>query len=117
MWLSKQQKQPARSGEGRTGTVILGGDSLTVRLDREVSAPELYGPAGYRWRPAAGDRVLVIKGEGERPCVVGVREGTTPSRVAVEAKEVALLGGVTINGTPLEDYVKALAAQVLEGSG
>ncbi len=114
MWLSKQQKQPARSGGGQTGPVIVAGDSLTVRLDSEVSAPELYGPAGYRWSPKAGDRVLVIKGEGERPCVVGVKKGGSPDSVTLEAGSIHLQGRVTVNGVALEDYVKTLVREVLE---
>ena len=116
MWLSKQQKQPARSGEGWTGVVTVSGGSLTVRLDSEVNAPELYGPAGYVWKPKAGDRVLVIKGEGERPCVVGVRKGTVPPEVTLAADTISLQGGVVINGTPLEDYIRALAKEVLGGT-
>lgn len=116
MWLSKQQKQPARRNEGQTGVVTLSGDSLTVRLDSEVSAPEVYGPAGYGWRPRAGDRVLVIKGEGERPCVVGVRKGTVPPEVTLTADTISLQGGVVINGTALEDYIRALAKEVLGGT-
>lgn len=114
MWLSKQHKQPARSGQGLTGPVVVAGDSLTVRVDSEVSAPELYGPAGYRWTPGAGDRVLVIKGEGERPCVVGVKQGGSPDSVTLEAKNLRLQGQVTVNGTALEDYVRALVREVLE---
>ena len=116
MWLSKQQKQPARSGEGWTGVVTVSGDSLTVRLDSEVNAPELYGPAGYVWKPKAGDRVLVIKGEGERPCVVGVKKGAVPDEVTLEAKKINLQGEVLVNGTALEEYVRALSREVLEES-
>ena len=116
MWLSKQQKQPARRSEGQTGVVTLSGDSLTVRLDSEVSAPEVYGPAGYGWRPKAGDRVLVIKGEQERPCIVGVKQGSVPVSVSIEAEKVQVLGNVLVNGVPLEDYIARIAVQVMGGS-
>ena len=114
MWLSEQQKRPARSGEGQTGIVTMAGENLTVRLDSEMSVPEIYGPAGYHWTPSAGDRVLVIKGEGEKPCVIGVRQSGSPDRIAVKAETVELQGAVLINGVALETYVRELAKQVLE---
>ena len=117
MWLSKQQNQPLPPIGGQTGVVTVSGDSLSVRVDSEVSSPEVYGPAGYRWSPGAGDRVLVIKSEGEKPCVVGVRRGGTPASVALEAEQVALNGRVTVNGIPLEELVRGLAREVWEELG
>ena len=116
MWLSEQQKRPARSGEGQTGIVTMAGDSLTVRLDSEVSVPEIYGPAGYVWTPGAGDRVLVLKGEGEKPCVIGVRQGGSPGSVTIKAERVELQGALAVNGVSLETYIRDLAKQVLEES-
>lgn len=113
MWLNEQKTRPARRGEGQTGVVTMAGDSLAVRLEHEVRSPELYGPAGYRWEPKAGDRVLVIKGEQERPCVVGVKQGSMPARVSIEAETVAVEGQLLINGVPLEEYV----AQIVGGAG
>lgn len=114
MWLSKQQKQNPPRLMGRIGMVTVSGDGLSVRVDSEVNAPEVYGPAGYRWAPSAGDRVLVIKGEGEKPCVVGVCRGGIPAAVTLEAGQVALNGQVSVNGIPLEELVKALAREVRE---
>lgn len=116
MWLSGQQKRPAREGGGQTGVVTMAGEDLAVRLDSEVRSPELYGPAGYRWTPRAGDRVLVLKGEGETPCVVGVRQGGAADRVTIAAGRVELQGSVFINGVPLEQYIALLAGQTAEGS-
>lgn len=94
----------------------MAGDCLAVQLDREVRAPELYGPAGYHWSPKAGERVLVIKGEGELPCLVGVRQGGAPDSVNISAGVVNLQGSVTINGVPLEQYILLLAGQGTGGS-
>ena len=116
MWLSEQKLRPARAGEGQTGVVTMAGDSLAVRLEREVRGPELYGPAGYRWEPKAGDRVLVIKGEQERPCIVGVKQGNVPARVSLEAETVQVQGDLLVNGVPLEDYIARIAAQVMGGT-
>lgn len=108
MWLSEQQKRPVNRGEGRTGVVTMAGEELAVRLDSEMRAPELYGPAGYHWRPGVGDRVLVIKGEGQPPCVAGVKDGGTPDAVTIRAGTVELQGSVLVNGVALEDYIRQL---------
>ena len=116
MWLNEQKTRPARRGEGQTGVVTMAGDSLAVRLEHEVRSPELYGPAGYRWEPEAGDRVLVIKGEQERPCVVGVRQGGVPASVRIEAGAIQMQGQLLVNGVPLEEYVRQIAVQVRGGA-
>lgn len=116
MWLSEQQKRPNRAGESRTGLVTMSGSSLAVRLEREMRNPELYGPAGYHWTPGAGDRVLVLKGEGERPCVIGAARNVEPAQVTIRAGTVEVQGRLIVNGVALEEYIKQLAAQVLEGT-
>ena len=114
MWLSEQQKRPAPTGEGRTGVVTMAGDPTEITLDHRIRDPELYGPAGYRWTPTVGDRVLVIRGEGERPCVVGVRGGGSPAEVELKAESIRLTGSVSVNGTDLDTYIKTLVRQTLE---
>ncbi len=106
MWLSGQQRRPAESGEGQTGTVTISGGELAVELDSERRGLELYGPAGYRWTPKVGERVLVIQGRGEDPCVVGTKTGAyVPDRVTIEAGSIDLNGQVLIGGVPLESYI------------
>lgn len=125
MWLSGQQKRPARAGEGQTGVVTIRESGLAVQLDAERRGLEVYGPAGYRWTPQAGERVLVIQGEGEIPCVAGTRlGGATPESVAIEAKTLALegetiglKGQVLIGEERLEDYIARVAAGVVRGGG
>lgn len=112
MWLSEQQKRPVFSGEGQTGVVVMTGEQLAVRLDSEVRDPDICAPAGYRWTPNLGDRVLVIRGEGEKPCVVGVCAGGTPASVELRAQSLNLAGAVSINGVALENYIR----QVMEES-
>ena len=138
MWLSGQQKRPADHGEGQTGTVTVGGSGAAVMLDSERRGLEVYAPAGYRWAPEANQRVLVIQGQGEVPCIVGVRQNSArPQSVGVSAgsvsvsgqsvsvqaegsavvagQSVALRGQVLINGTPLEDLIARIAAELLKG--
>lgn len=131
MWLSGQQKRPADFGEGQTGIVTMSGGETAVLLDRERRGLEVYAPGGYHWTPQAGQRALVIQGQGETPCVVGVRQGGgTPDSVGISGRSVslraggtatvagqtvALQGGITVNGTPLEDYIARIVAGLLGG--
>ena len=93
MWLSGQQKRPADRGEGQTGIVTVGGDEAAVLLDSERRKLEVYAPAGYHWTPEADQRVLVIQGPGEIPCIVGVRQnGEQPGSVDICADAVGVSG-------------------------
>lgn len=116
MWLSGQQKRTARDEGGRTGTVTMCGGELAVELDGERRGLEIYGPAGYRWSPRVGQRALVIQGEGEAPCVAGVRQGDDcPDQVVIQAGSLDLQAEVSICGVPLDAYIVQKAAQVLGG--
>ena len=92
MWLSGQQKRPADEGEGQTGIVTMSGGETAVLLDRERRGLQLYSPGGYTWTPKVGQRVLVIQGRGEIPCVVGALQGGIPDQVGIQAKSLALSG-------------------------
>ena len=138
MWLSGQQKRSADCGEGQTGIVTVGGGKAAVMLDSERRGLEVYAPAGYRWTPEVDQRVLVIQGKGEIPCIVGVRQDSErPDSVEVCAKtvdvsgqdvsvraggcaavagqSVDLRGQVLVNGTPLETVITRIAATLLGG--
>lgn len=138
MWLSGQYKRPANVGEGQTGVVTVGGGEPAVLLDRERRGLEVYAPGGYHWTPQAGQRALVIQGQGEVPCVVGVRQGGgTPNSVGIQANSVrisgsnvflqanavakvagqtvALQGEITVNGIPLEEYIAQIVAGMMMG--
>ncbi len=100
-------------------------------LDRERRGLEVYGPGGYRWTPEPGQRALVIQGQGEIPCVAGVRQGGgTPGHVSIGARSVSvsgqsvslqggvdLKGSVSVNGVPLEEYIARIVAGLLGGLG
>ena len=138
MWLSGQHKRPADCGEGQTGIVTVGGSEAAVLLDSERRGLEVYAPAGYYWTPEAGQRVLVIRGQGEIPCIVGVRQDSDrPESVdnrakvmsvegqnvsvraeksaVVAGKSVDLQGQVLINGEPLETLIARIVAMLLGG--
>lgn len=105
MWLNERHQIPSHLGEGRTGMVTMAGEDLAVQLENEVRRPELYGPAGYRWIPEVGQRVLVIKSEGERPCVIGTDRDQVPAHVTIGAGTINLEGTVLIDGIPLDRYI------------
>ena len=138
MWLSGQQKRPADCGEGQTGIVTVGGSETAVQLVSERRGLEVYAPAGYRWTPEVDQRVLVIRGPGEIPCIVGVRQDSErPESVEISAKtmdvsgqdvsvqaeestvvtgkSVDLQGEVLINGEPLEVVIARIVAMMLFG--
>ena len=112
MWMGGQQKRSAAPGEGQTGTVTMSDGELAVLLESERRGVEVYAPAGYRWTPEPEQRVLVIQGRGEIPCVVGVRQGGgRPKQVTVESGRLSLKGSgsvdvsggaVTVSGSSLE---------------
>ena len=131
MWLSRQQKQEPVQPPGGTGEVTLSGDVLAVELESERRGLEVYGPGGLRWKPAVGQKVLVLKTEGD-PCVTGAQtdsSGLEPGELALEsaggaavrldnAGRVALDGRVEvdgsfyINGRELTELIREIAAQV-----
>jgi len=109
MWLSGQQKQPPDRGEGQTGVVTIGGKRPAVRLDSERRDLEIFSPAGFRWTPRVGQRVLVIKCRDETPCIVGAEQSDEGlESVEIAAKTIDLQGQILINGVPLETYIALL---------
>lgn len=76
MWISeRKQREGLPGGWAAVGEVTLAGDPAGVWLDGERRDLPVFGPGGYVWRPLSGDQVLVLKtgGQGEAPCVAGVR--------------------------------------------
>ena len=96
MWLGGQQKRPVEESEGQVGVITMSGGETAALLDCERRGLQVYAPAGYRWTPKVGQRVMVIQGKGELPCVVGARQdGDVPNEVTVEARRLSLQGDET----------------------
>ena len=140
MWTSERRRElPVREPAAELGEVTLGGDPAGVSLGGERRGLEVYAPAGYHWTPQPGQRVLVIQGRGEVPCVVGARQdGGIPDRVdirgrsaalsgetvTIEAETAAVQGGevdlkseVFVQGMPLREYIAAIVREILAGVG
>ena len=108
------------------GVVTLGGDPAGVYLSGERRWVAVYAPGGYQWRPAVGEKVLVLKAgdHQESPCLVGVRQSEQqlePGGVRLSGGEgqidlckdgIRLTGQVWIGEQTLEDYVSAIAREV-----
>lgn len=122
MWLSGRGAARADRGrEALLGTVTLEGDRAGAYADGERRDLPVFGPGGLKWRPAAGQEVLILKtGEdGEQGCIAGTRVdggGLAPGEVALAAEgggaivldragTVAIRGTVTINGRSLEEII------------
>lgn len=128
MWMTERGRRlPVQEAEAELGQVTLGGDPAAVILGGERRQVPVYSPGGYAWRPAAGDRVLVLKAGGEResPCILGktadsrglapgeVRFSGGSSRVTLGRKALDLEGKITVNGTRLEEYIEGIVIAVL----
>ena len=107
MWISGRIKRPSGPDPAAgLGTVTLEREPVGVYADGERRAVAVFGPGGYRWSPAVGQEVLVLKtgDEGELPCVAGVRcsGGLGPGQVEISAGAAAVLlspdGTVTLKG-------------------
>ena len=130
MWTSERSRRPlAQEAAAETGEVTLGGEQAGVILGGERRWTALCCPGGYAWRPAAGDRVLVLKagGEQESPFILGMEPGgeeLSPGEVRLSggsssirlgSSSLDLNGNIRINGTALDDYIIAVAAELLSG--
>ena len=113
MWLSKRAAAQNQEEYAGPGVVTIGGGSPAVVSDLERRNARLYGPGGYCWRPAADDKVLVIKSDAA--CIAG-KEQQLPEKVEEEevylfsknasihltrTGEIRLTGQVYVNGQPL----------------
>ncbi len=130
MWTSQRDRSlPVREPEAELGMVTLGGDPAGVNMGGERRQLPVYAPGGYCWRPAAGERVLVLKAgaEGESPCVLGreqdqadlapgeVRITGGDSAVYLGKRRLELVGELFINGTSLEKTVQKIIKEMPAG--
>lgn len=124
MWLSSRERWSGPESAADVGVVTLGGDPAGVQTDGERRDLPVYGPGGYCWRPAPGQKVLVIKagGAGEVPCVAGTAQaggaGLLPGEVLIASEgggavkltadgAVDLLGEVRLGGVPIRSLFQA----------
>lgn len=131
MWVSKQSKKRGADAAAQVGLVTAGGQESGVYLGTQRCWLPVLAPGGYRWRPKAGEQVLVLKtgAEGEPPCVLARREEEAaqlrPGEVELyapncglkltEAGGVEVRGRVSVNGTALEDMIRQAVAAALGG--
>lgn len=130
MWLAEQQKRTAAQEMGTVGQVTLSGDAPAVELDSERRDLCVYAPGGYRWRPTLGQKVLVLKADGD-PCVAGAASagGLEPGEVGLDSsggaflrldnrgrvslgRDAAVEGALYVGGTELTELIRTIAAQV-----
>ncbi len=129
MWTSERDRRlMAQEAQAELGVVTLGGDPAAVLLGGERRTLPVCSPGGYSWRPAVGDKVLVIKSGAEReePCVVGKAQpeerlapgevklsGGGDAGVHVQKSAVDLLGEVKVNGVDLVTLIAAIVSEML----
>lgn len=128
MWTSERGRVlPVEEPAAEMGLVTMGGDPAGVNLGGERRWLPVCCPGGYAWRPAAGDRVLVLKAGAEREsaCILGTAQTGTDlvpgevrltggnSSVALRDGQVRLDGTVMVNGVDLETYITNIVISVV----
>lgn len=128
MWTAERGRMlPVEEPAAEIGLVTMGGDPAGVNLGGERRWLPVYCPGGYAWRPAAGDKVLVLKAGAEREsaCILGVAQTGRDlkpgearltgknSSVALRDGQVRLDGAVVVNGVDLEAYIASVVAALL----
>lgn len=130
MWVSKQtKKKETGAGPARVGIVTTAGQESGVHLGTQRCWLPVLAPGGYRWRPANGEQVLVLKtgADGESACVLARKEEAgeelLPGEVELYAPgcgmkltregRVELRGSVCVNGAALEDMIGRAVADAL----
>ena len=112
MWFWEQERRSrAAEPEAQLGLVTLSGDTA-VNLGGERRGLLVCAPGGIFWRPKEGEQVLVLKtAYGERDCVVGCPQNVDD----LAPGELRLTGNVTVEGEPLADYIRRIAAETAAG--
>lgn len=135
MWISSQTKRAGSlaGSSAALGVVTAGGKESSVYLGSQRRGLPVAAPGGYRWRPEAGEQVLVLKAgmDGESAWILAQPEqqgdellpgeveltGPNCALKLTRTGTVELRGSVSINGTALEELVRSMVAQVLAQEG
>ena len=127
MWLSEQKsRKPATEATAEWGAVTIG-EPAAVYLAGERRQVPICCPGGYAWRPAVGERVLVITAgnEGESPYILGKtqhgEETLQPGQTRIAGGDCSILlgemlqmtGEVRINGEEIQSLVRRVVGEML----
>lgn len=132
MWTSSQARAAAMTEERSAdlGVVTVGGEEAGVYLNGERRWVRVLSPGGYRWRPAAGETVLVLKtGTDEESCILAAEQAhdtqLEPGEVELSGPDcsvclsqngvIELSGSVTVNGEELSDMIRRIAVSAVMG--
>ena len=128
MWTSERGRRlPVGEAAAEIGVVTLGGNPAGVSLGGERRWLPVYSPGGYAWRPASGDKVLVLKtgGERESPCILGAAQAEAdlgPGEISLSGgssslylgrEKMELTGEIYVNRMELEQYIRSIVADML----
>ena len=122
MWTSDRRKT-RQAGESWVdwGEVTLEGDPAGAYLDGERRQLAVYGPGGYCWKPALGDRVLVLKARQGEAETLGAGEVSISSSGAESGLllrtdgRLELNGQVMVNGQSLNGLIRQIVLAILGG--
>ena len=107
MWhWERERRVRTAEPEAQLGRVTLSGDTA-VNLGGERRGLLVCTPGGILWRPGEWEQVLVLKtADGEQDCVAGCPRSVED----LAPGELRLTGMVTVEGEPLADYIRRIAA-------
>ena len=126
MWTwERERRRQAAEPTVQPGVVTVGGGEPAVNLGGERRWLQVCAPGGYGWSPRQGEQVLVLK-DGGQAWVLGLPqqgENVKPGQVKLTGESCSLLlgerveltGEVELNGQSLEDYIRAIVAEMLSG--
>lgn len=126
MWAwERERRAQAQEPAVQLGEVTLSGEETAANLGGERRWLQVCPPGGYGWKPGRGQRALVLKA-GQEAWVLGVTdegEQVQPGQVKLTGTgctlflgdHVEIKGEVWLNGQSLEDYIRAIVADVLSG--
>lgn len=126
MWTwERERRRQVQEPAAQLGLVTLGGAETAVNLGSERRWLNVCTPGGVQWMPRQGEQVLVLK-SGEDAWVLGTLEeekDLQPGQIRLKGTGCSLIlgdglelsGEVTLNGQTLENYIRGIVSNMLEG--
>jgi len=125
MWIwERERRRQSEESAVQLGEVTLSGEETAANLGGERRWLGVCVPGGYGWKPRQGERALILKA-GDEAWVLGTaaEQRLQPGQVKLTGTgcelflgdSMEITGEVVLNGRSLEEYIRAIVAQMLPG--